>query len=159
MSPWSRLGPPEKKSLDQNDTAFTGYGKPISSLHGHHEQWRQASRSRLGSSLIETKVAKIFCECCKRFRMNQWGSTKGDSYTEILSSSGEKKNHDQHLEIHFAKKNVYKFSFFLFQFGLIYSFTLTWQSLITIWKMWSLAKFCHNIKSNLKYLHTNKISK
>ena len=35
-----------------------------------------------------------------------------ESYVNVSSSAGVRKNHDQHLEVPFAKKDVYKFSFF-----------------------------------------------
>ena len=35
-----------------------------------------------------------------------------ESYVNVSSSAGIRKNHDQHLEVPFAKKDVYKFSFF-----------------------------------------------
>ena len=35
-----------------------------------------------------------------------------ESYVNVSSSAGVRKNHDQHLEVPFAKKDVYLFSFF-----------------------------------------------
>ena len=93
---------------------------------------------------------------------SEWIS--GDQQRETLTSKSYllqvKRRITTNIWESLVQRRMYlNFSFFPLQFEQNYSFTLTWQIFITIWKMWSLAIFCHNIKVIWNIYKLNKISK